>query len=138
LTYSLAVANGDLVLTGNELKIVTGRDKLIQDLTLWLLVRWGSSVAHPAFGSALQSFIGGVVNSATQANVYNEVIRVLTNYQTMILQLFKTNPQLYTLAELPASVDDVNVSISYDTVYLSVQVSNPVTTANVTLSPTTL
>lgn len=107
-------------------------------MELWLLTRHGSSRFHPTFGSALQSFIGGVVGSATQANTYNEVLRVLTNYQTMVYNLFTANPQLFSLSELPYSIDQINVAITYDTVYATIQVSNPASTATVTISPTSL
>jgi hypothetical protein len=138
VTYSLAVKNGDLVAEGSELQIVYGQAKLQQDITLWLLERYGSSRFHPTFGSALQSFIGGVVGSSTRANVYNEIIRVLTHYQTMIYQLFTSNPGIYSLSELPYSIDSVNVNVTYDTVNATVRVSNPASTAVVTISPTSL
>lgn len=138
MTYSLMIQNGDLAVLGNECQIVSGSDKLVQDLTLWLTIRAGSSRFHPTFGSALQSYIGDVINSATQANVYNETLRVLTNYQEMVYQLFTSNPNAFSLAELPYSIDAINVGISYDTVTASVQVSNPSSTAQVTVSPTTL
>ena len=130
--------NGDLVATGSELQIVSGDAKLQQDLTLWMLERYGSNRFHPTFGSSLQSFIGGVIGSSTHANVYNEVLRVLTNYQAMVYQLFTANPNAFSLSELPYSIDSVNVSVTYDTVYCTMQVSNPASTATVTISPTSL
>jgi hypothetical protein len=103
-----------------------------------MLERYGSNRFHPTFGSSLQSFIGGVIGSSTHANVYNEVLRVLTNYQAMVYQLFTANPNAFSLSELPYSIDSVNVSVTYDTVYCTMQVSNPASTATVTISPTSL
>lgn len=132
------IQNGDLSVLGNQCQTVGGNDKLVQDLTLWLTIRVGSSRFHPSFGSALQSYIGNVINSSTQANVYNEVLRVLTNYQEMVYQLFTSNPNVFSLSELPYSIDAVDVSITYDQVNATVQVSNPSSTAQVTVSPTSL
>lgn len=135
ITYSLQVQNGDLVVVGSECQIVAGTSKLQQDLTLWLLSRVGSSRFHPTWGAALQSYIGSLIGSATQANVYNEIMRVLTNYQAMVLQLFSANPSIFSLAELPYSIDSINVSVTYDTVYSSIRVSNPAGSTQVTVAP---
>lgn len=138
ITYSLLLKSGDLVVSGSTCSIVSGKEKLTQDLSLWLLERFGADRMHPTFGSTLQNYIGNVINSATQANVYNEVLRVLTNYQSMIYQLFSTNPSVFSLSELPYSIDQINVNITYDQVNVIVQVSNPSSTATVTISPSSL
>ena len=138
MTYSLAVSNGDLVVKGSQLGIVSGTQKLSQDLQIWLYSRFGSDMMHPTFGSVLESWIGGVIQKSTQANVYNEVLRVLNNYQSMQYQLFQASPQLFSVAELLYSIDNVDVSITYDTVYVTIQVSNPSSTAVVTIAASSL
>lgn len=138
MTYSLMIQNGDLAVIGNQCQIVYGQSKLEQDLTLWLTQRVGFSRFHPTFGSALQSYIGSLIGPATQANAYNEILRVLTNYQTMVYQLFTANPSIFSLSELPYSIDAINVSVSYDTVNATITVSNPASTATVSISPTSL
>lgn len=138
MTYSLRLSNGDLAVVGSACAIVYGKAKLQQDITLWMLSRYGSISAHPTFGSALQNFIGGIIGPATQANCYNEILRVLNNYQTMIYQLFSANPSLYSIEEIPASIDSINVALSFDSVYATIQISNPVTTTVTTISPSSL
>lgn len=138
MTYSLMIQGGDLSVVGNRCQIVSGQSKLQQDLTLWLLERYGSSRFHPNFGSALQSYIGGLMTASTQAVVYNEIIRVLNLYQSMVYQLFTANPSIFSVSELPYSIDSVNVSLTYDTVYAQITVSNPSTSATVTISPSSL
>lgn len=135
MTYSLALAGGDLVAQGSQLAIVSGDAKLQQDLQVWLLFRLGVNSMHPAFGSQLESYIGGVVNSNTQSTVYNEILRTLANYQQLQMSAFQVNPQLFSLSELCDSVDSINVSVTYDTVYATVTVSNPASSATVTISP---
>lgn len=135
MTYSLKVTNGDLARSGSQLDIVYGTEKLQQDLLLWLIIRLGSNQMHPNFGSILESYIGSLINSNTQADVYNEIMRVLANYQAVQMASFNANPQIFSLSELLVSVDSVNVSVSYDTVYSTIQVSNPTSTASVSISP---
>ena len=124
MTYSLRVSNGDLVLQGNQLDIVSGMDKLSQDMQLWVAERYGIDRFHPAMGSLLQNFIGSAITAGTQVGVQQEVLRVLDNYAKVQLKAFKENPQNFSYSELLISVDAVNVSISYDTVGVSVQITN--------------
>lgn len=138
MTYSLQLQNGDLGVTGSQCNIVYGQAKLTQDVTIWLLSRYQSTRWHPTFGSALQNYIGQVIGSATQANCYNEILRVLTNYQNMVYQLFSASPNLFSIGEIPYSIDSINVAISYDTVYSTIQISNPENTTTVTISPSSL
>jgi len=138
MTYSLKIQNGDLAVLGNECQIVSDTDKLTQDMTLWLLIQYGSNRLHPTFGSALESYIGSVIDSSTQTQVYNEVLRNLNQYQAMVYQLFTASPQLFSLAELPYSIDSVNVAITYDTVFVTTTVSNPSSSTVVTIAPTSL
>lgn len=140
MTYSLKIQNGDLSITGSECNIVYGTSKLTQDMEIWLLTRYGSDRMHPTFGSILQSFIGQPMTSVsiTQTNIYNEILRVLNNYQSMVYASFKATPNNFSLEELPYSIDSISPKVTYDTVYCTVQVSNPSSTATVTISPSSL
>jgi len=124
MTFSLQLANGDLVQNGSQLGIVYGADKLKQDMTLWLAERYGVDRFHPAYGSNLENYIGGIIGFGTQSMVYSEVMRVLTNYQKVQFQGFKATPNLYSLAELLWSINNVNVGVTYDQVNIAVSVSN--------------
>lgn len=134
MSYSLKVADGDLVQNGSELAIVSGQDKLYQDMSLWLTERYGVDRLHPQYGSTLESFIGGVIGVHTQAKVYNEILRVLGNYQAMQTKLFTANPSNFSIAEIMASIDDVRIEVLYDTVNATVIVSNPVSTTSVSIT----
>lgn len=124
MSFSLQVANGDLVLSGSQMGIVYGADKLKQDLTLWLAERFGIDKSHPTMGSYFENYIGGVVTNATQTMVYNEAMRVLDNYQQVQGQAFTQSPQLFSLSELLYAINSVNVSILYDAVTVAVSVAN--------------
>ena len=124
MSYSLAIADGDLVQQGSQLGLVYGVDKLKQDVSLWLTESYGGDRFHVNMGSILQDFIGGVVSEATRAEVHAEVFRVLQNYQSMQLKRFKENPEKMSFSELLVSVDDILTAVQYDTVNVAVRLRN--------------
>lgn len=124
ISYSFALVDGDLAQVGNQLGLVGGIDKLKQDVQLWLMERYGVDRFHLNMGSTLQDFVGGIVNSATAAEVHAEVFRVLQNYQTLQLRKFKEHPELMSLSELLVSVDDIIASTSYDAVNVVTKLRN--------------
>jgi hypothetical protein len=124
MSFSLQVASGDLVLSGSQMGIVYGANKLNQDLTLWLAERYGIDKSHPTMGSYFENYIGSFINNSTQAMIYNEAMRVLNNYQSVQGQAFQQTPQLFSLAELLYAINSVNVSITYDVVTVAVSVAN--------------
>ena len=79
MTYSLAIANGDLVRTGNTLAVVYGTEKLKQDLCLWVTERYGIDRFHPKLGSVLPDFIGSLITDSTRAQIQAEILRILQN-----------------------------------------------------------
>lgn len=124
MSFSLQVANGDLVIAGDQLGIVWGAAKLQQDMTLWLAERLGVDRFHPAYGSMMQNYIGGIIGYNTQSMVYSEVMRVLDNYQKVQFQAFRQNPANYSLSQLLYAINSVDVSLTYDSVNVQVSVAN--------------
>lgn len=124
MSYSLAIADGDLASSGSQLGLVFGVDKLKQDVNCWLLERRGGDRFHPKMGSILQDFIGGVVSEATRVEVHAEVLRVLQNYQQLQVRRFKENPERFSGSELLVSVDDIAVAVNYDTVNVTLRLRN--------------
>ncbi|ASZ74709.1 baseplate protein [Mycobacterium phage Phabba] len=124
MSFSLALADGDLVQKGNQLDLVFGVDKLNQDVYLWLMERYGGDRFHVTMGSILQEFIGGIVGDSTLAEVESEVLRILQNYQAVQLRGIKENPQLYSTSELLVSIDDIQARLNFDTVNVTVRLRN--------------
>lgn len=124
MSYSLAVADGDLVQFGSQLGLVYGIGKLEQDVNMWLMERYGGDRFHVNYGSILQEFIGGIASQATRAEVHAEVFRVLQNYQSMQLKRFKENPEKLSASEMLVSVDDIGTAVQYDTVNVAVRLRN--------------
>lgn len=123
MSFSLAVENGDLALLGSEIKLIWGVDLLKQNLDLWLRERFGIDRFHPTMGSTLEDFIGGIVSPGVKAQLQSEVLRVLQNYQAIQQREIQQSPKKYSLSELLYSVDDIVVSVSYDTVIVTLKVS---------------
>lgn len=128
MSFSLALQGGDLVQEGSHLQIVYGVEKLEQDLQLWVAERYGIDRFHPGMGSQLQDFIGGVIGFSTRTAVYNEILRVLNNYQRVQYLGLRAAPALYSLSELLWSINDINIGVGFDTVAVSINVSNAETT----------
>lgn len=124
MTYSLAIANGDLVRTGNSLAIVYGSDKLKQDLCLWVTERYGIDRFHPKMGSILPDFIGSLITDNTRTKVQDEIYRILQNYLAVQSKGLRANPRRYSYSELLYHIGNINVAISYDTVSATVYVEN--------------
>lgn len=91
------VAGGDLVLnSARRVDTVTGEQKLLQDLTLWLLEPVGTGFIDPSFGSKLDTFIGLTADMAD--SVTEEIQRVLNRYQNNQAERIKNaqrNGQIY-------------------------------------------
>jgi hypothetical protein len=124
MSFSLAIADGDLVQQGNRLDLVHGVDKLNQDIYLWIMERYGWDRFHVTMGSILQEFIGGVVSDSTRAEVQSEVLRVLRNYQAVQLRGIKENPQDYSTSELLVAIDDIQTRVDFDTVNVTIKLRN--------------
>lgn len=124
MSYSLAIADGDLVQKGSSLGLVFGVEKLRQDVECWLNERYGGDRFHVNMGSILQEFIGLIMEPSTRAEVQAEVLRVLQNYQAMQLKRLKENPEQLSASELLVSIDDILSAVNYDTVAVRVKLRN--------------
>lgn len=121
MSFSFALRDGDLALLGNQLDLVFGIDKLKQDLDLWLRERFGGDRFHTRMGSILQEFIGGVVRDSTRAEIQNEVMRILQNYQALQLRILKEDPTLLSESEILESIDSIQTVAYYDSVVVQIR-----------------
>lgn len=116
MSQSFQLQNGDLVVTsGRAFQVVKNRDKLIQDLKLWILEQFGTDPNTPEYGSNLDSYIGGVMTQGMINQVQAEILRVLQQYQSMQLDNMQNDTILYagstTLdpSEVIATIDGLTV-----------------------------
>jgi hypothetical protein len=91
MSWSLQLRNGDLVVGGASLGIVSDQSKLTQDLRCAILERMGTDPDHPWFGSLID---GGRLNGVEQESliattdwnlavltIESEIRRIVDQYQ---------------------------------------------------------
>lgn len=119
------ITDGDLDLAHSQrVDMVLGRDKLGQDLTLWLLEPIGTGFATPGFGSTLNSitigangrregrFIGRKFAAGMVVEIEAEIDRVLSLYQQNQVQKIRQARSegrlyLYRRQEILDSIDSI-------------------------------
>jgi phage baseplate assembly protein W len=134
---NLAVKNGDIVLGSNQQAVVvTGQDKLSQDLRLWLLEPIGTGFMTPSFGSVLMSLVGQADPDDQADDVRAEVERVLGNYQQNQVESIRQAAaegrlNLYSRREVLNAINGISITVDGDTI---VAVARIVTGADRSLS----
>lgn len=120
--------------TDGSYLMVTGAQRIQQDLTLALSDIYGTDRFHPSWGSILPEYLGNINNATMLTLVKAEVNRVLQNYltitqsgviqQSMMNVANNNNPGAsYTTSDVVRSVDSINVSATLDTIYVSVSLT---------------
>ena len=122
MSYSFMVAEKDIALKGSHVGLVYGRDKLIQDLTIWLTERYRSDRFHSSYGSILDGFIGEVMDRMTASEVEAEVHRVLQNYQMVQYRRMQDDPTSLSPEEVLVEVEDVNAKVDFDSVVVVISI----------------
>lgn len=136
MSKSLALVNGDLAISSRSLKTIRGKEKLFQDLSLYLLEKVGTDPMTPTYGSTLDggflegqetpSFIGQKLNPIIEGQIQAEVYRVISAYQLNQLEKIKTEASIYqgrnTLDsdEVIKTIDSINTSTVGTTVVVNV------------------
>lgn len=126
------VTDGDLDINRSKrVDMVQGRDKLVQDLTLWLLEPLGIGFTTPNFGALLNGvdvgptgrrsshMIGRPLDDQRANEVESEVDRILNLYQANQIQKIRRAQvegklYLYRRTEILDSIDQVASSIDRD------------------------
>lgn len=140
MSWSLKVSNGDLSPAPASLDSVSGAQKLVQDLRLWILERMGTDNLHPRFGSLIDggttpegNELPGVIGSESfaegRAFVESEIRRICREYQMQ--QLARVKQDRVTLgratltpAEVLRDVTSIDFSQYEDALLVNVTLSN--------------
>lgn len=121
--------DGDIALgPGNRATLVYGRDKLLQELKLWLQEPFGVGYTTPNFGSRLSSLIGEDSPDLLASEVEDEIRRVLSNFQAWQIERLhiaklRGETMLFSKREILNSVEDVSVQVVRDKIVVSVRIS---------------
>lgn len=116
MSFTISIKDGDVELKGNTISIVTGTNKLKQELSVWLRERFQSDRFHTNYGSTLDFYIGSVVSEQAVFEIESEVGRVLRNYQSLQLRKFQSDPQNLDPSEILSEVDNIQAKANYDSV----------------------
>lgn len=122
---TLALADGDLVVTPHGHATVSGSDKIKTELGLALSEPYGDDRFHPSWGSYLPSYIGQPMDQTTQMLVEAEVQRVLSNY-IFIQRTEVTADSLasirsrFSTADVITAVLSVQTTTVLDTIYVKI------------------
>jgi phage baseplate assembly protein W len=124
---TLELRDGDLVIGPSGHALVTGRAKLRQDLSLAVREPYGCDRFHPRWGSMLDSYVGGVIDEFSAAEVKSEVMRVVGNYMALQQdQVSAVNAAgrkpTFGFGEVVAGIDGVEVRQTFDRLYVRVRV----------------
>lgn len=84
MANSWDIKNGDIIFN-NGVQIVTGTEKIVQDLESMLLNDLGYNHFHPWMGSSLDSYIGSLPQSEYLYEIRQEVEKTLSTYYDMVL-----------------------------------------------------
>lgn len=117
------IASGDLVIGRGGYALVSGTDKLRQDLSVMVREPYGVDRFHRLWGSLLDSMIGGVIDKYASSTVSSEVYRLLNNYaaiqkdQMTASSVNGRKPQ-FSNAEVIAEIRSVDVRQALDRLYV--------------------
>jgi len=79
--YGLKMADGDIAVRGDgNVTEISGRERIEQELSHWLLEPVGTDTIYGGFGSTLQDCVGNPMLDEYISDVRSEVLRVLGNY----------------------------------------------------------
>lgn len=118
---SLALVAGDLSVGAGGYKLVTGSERIRQDLALALGEDVGNDRFHPDWGSVLINFIGQPLDGSTQFNVRSEVARVIQQYidaqsQNIVQTGLDRNRQVVNTGDIVIGVSSISAEVLYDTI----------------------
>lgn len=139
MSWSFQIINGDLNPSGpGGYSIVTGSQKLLQDLRIWLLTPKGSDPLHLDYGSLLDggydngqpvaSQLGTVIDQTRLMALEAEVRRVLYAYQQQQMdrlyadQVALKGKNTFAPGELLYDVTNVQLSQIQDVVVIAVTI----------------
>lgn len=136
MAWSLQVKNGDFTVGGASLGIVTAEQKLVQDLSHFLLERMGTDTLHPGYGSLIDGGItpdGGINTGVIGAELFNEaalfvesdIRRICAEYQQRQIDRaqqdrFRYNKTTFTAGELLIEVDQIELVQSGPTLQVNI------------------
>lgn len=125
---TLQLQDGDLVIGPNGYQTVDGVGMVTQDLRCALGEPLGNDRFHPGYGSALEDYIGAVLDEMGRFTVEQEVNRVVGNYTAIQSDRMQRDALMaaksrFSAADIIASVSGVTVTSAQDTVQVAISLT---------------
>lgn len=120
--YTIALKNGDWDFSNRHGQVITGKDKLVQCLSQWLLETRGIDRFHPTYGSDIQNMVGMQRTEPNRQAVESIIKQSAIDYMKYTERLFDQNPDLYSQDEVIAQVLGVDSHYVVDELYVTVTV----------------
>ena len=120
MTHSLALKDGDLHVSSSRVQLVSGLDKLKQDIFTWITEAYRVDRFNPEYGSTVSSYVGqqNTVDNAFAIRI--EINRVLTNMQRYQRMIYSANRNAFSPSELLDRVLDVRTRPSLDALHVEI------------------
>lgn len=118
---TLALFGGDLVVSSEGHKTITGSKKIRQDLALALGESYGNDRFHPNWGSTLPTYVGRPISTDTNMLVKSEIARVVQSYidtqrSEVLNDTLNGRRSRFTTADVVSRLDAISTVILYDTI----------------------
>ena len=130
MSQSFQLQNGDLIVSnGRAFQVVKNKDKLAQDLRLWVLEQFGADPNTPEYGSNFDSYIGSPMDQGAINQVQAEILRLLQQYQAMQVDNMQNDTIQYQgstsldPSEVVASIDGLTVQAIGTMILVSVAIT---------------
>ena len=125
---TLQLKHGDLVIGTNGYATVDGAMMVAQDLRVALGEPVGNDRFHPGYGSALDSYVGMVLDESARFSVEQEVNRVVGNYTAIQRDRIQKDALVATRSrfstdDVISEVSAVKVTSSMDAVQVSIGIT---------------
>lgn len=119
---------GDFVVGSGGFVMVSGTQKVYQDLSVLVRETLGEDRFHPRWGTILGDFIGTPIGQSSEADVRNEINRVIQNY--MIMQSAQVRGDVamsrrprFRPDEIVSAIDGIDIQQVQDRLNVRVRVS---------------
>jgi hypothetical protein len=136
MSWSLQITNGDFAVRGSQLSVVTGAQKLVQDLRVTLLEKMGTDDLHLGFGSLIDggtlpsgtvipSIIGTSDPNLAAAAIRSDVKRICEDYQKRQVarvkdEKLKYNKSTLTPDEILVGVSNIAITQTTDSLFVTI------------------
>lgn len=128
--YDLKITDGDLAVRGDgNITKIYGAERIVQDLSCWILEPFNTDPMYSRFGSTVWDMIGTTVTNDNLGQLKAEITRVVNNYyeyqQRQISQAVGNGTFNYAFPndEVIGSIDSIDVSAIADSVSVVVKLT---------------